>query len=272
VIETGTAANPQAETFFRYALGPDLTGLFIGAEGAYGIVTEATLRLYPYPEEIYLERFTCNDMATAVEIFRRIGTGNLACYISAPIIKPDYVLFDINIEGFRDEVELRKERIRRLIREYPGIEFRGSEAPAKFWDYRWYNTGVEFREGIAGAVNFFLPFSKLLEGLDAMREIMERHEIKNYVQQLFPGASASEVVALLFHFPGDAKEHAKIAGALKEMMDKAMLLGGAPYSKGRQWTPYLDKYMKNTGYLALARAIKETVDPNHVMNPGVAGL
>ncbi|ATW25885.1 FAD-binding oxidoreductase [Candidatus Formimonas warabiya] len=272
VVNTGTGANPQADTFFRYALGPDLTGLFLGAEGAYGIVTEATLRLYPYPEEIYLERFIVRDRGVAIKIFQEIAIHNLTCYISAPLVNPDYVLFDINIEGYHDEVALRKERVRDLILKYPGVELRGAEEPNKFWSYRWYNTGMEFKEGIAGVVNFFLPFDQLDGGLRVMREIIDRHQIKNYVQQVFPGPSASEVVALLFHFPGDEEEYHKIRAALDEMMDKALEMGGAPYSKGRQWAPYLKKYLADTGYGKLAQAIKTAVDPNHIMNPGVAGL
>lgn len=272
VVSTGTAANPQADTFFRYALGPDLTGAFIGAEGALGIVTEATLRMYPWPEEVFLERFTTKDVQTAIEIFREIATNNLTCYISAPLVKPGHVLFDINIEGFKDEVKLRKMRVRKLIEKYQGVEFKGSDEPNEFWSYRWYNTGLEFREGIAGVVNYFLPFDKLEVGLQAMREIITKFAVKNYVQQLFPGPSGSEVVALLFHYPGDREEFAKIHAAMKEMMERALALGGAPYSKGRQWAPYLQKHMQDTGYWWMAKAVKKAVDPNNIMNPGVIGL
>ena len=55
IVYTGSAANPNSDVFFRYGLGSDLTGLFIGAEGAFGIMTECTLRIFPFPEKIYLE-------------------------------------------------------------------------------------------------------------------------------------------------------------------------------------------------------------------------
>ena len=40
IVCTGSSANPNSDVFFRYGLGADLTGLFIGAEGAYGVMTE----------------------------------------------------------------------------------------------------------------------------------------------------------------------------------------------------------------------------------------
>ena len=64
----------------------------------------------------------------------------------------------------------------------------------------------------------------------------------------------------------------KVWAAVQEMMDRALELGGAPYSKGRQWGPYLEKHMQDTGYWRLQKAIKDLLDPNYIMNPGVIGL
>jgi glycolate oxidase len=272
VVETGTAANPAAGSFFRYALGPDLAGLLIGAEGALGIVTEITLRIYPWPEKIYLERYIGSNLGDAIKIFREIAHHNLVCYISVPVIKPDMVLFDVNVEGDVAEVEHRVQRIRSLVSAYPSVRYEGPEAPQKFWDRRWFSTGEEFKDGIAGAVNYFLPFGKLEEATVIMRQIMDRHGIRLYSQQMFPGPTGAEHVSLMFHHPGDKEEYAKIQGALPEMMDTALQLGGAPYSKGRQWGPHLEKHLGGSGYWRLLTAIKQVVDPNRIMNPDVLGL
>ncbi len=45
IIRTGSAANPNSEPFERYCLGPDLTGLFIGSSGMFGVLTKAVLRM-----------------------------------------------------------------------------------------------------------------------------------------------------------------------------------------------------------------------------------
>jgi FAD/FMN-containing dehydrogenase len=76
----------------------------------------------------------------------------------------------------------------------------------------------------------------------------------------------------MFFHPADKDERAKILNAMDEMMNKALEMGGAPYSKGRQWGPYLRKHLGNTGYWRLLTSIKETLDPNHIMNPEVIGL
>lgn len=272
VAETGTAANPASDSFFRYALGPDLAGLFIGAEGAFGIVTEATLRMYPWPERIYLERYIGTDLSDAIDIFREIARHDLVCYISVPVVKPGTILFDVNIEGDRVEVDHKIDRIRAIVAPYESVSLEGPEAPQKFWEYRWFNTGEEFKEGIAGAVNYFLPFKKLEEATYVMREIMERHQIQNYAQQMFPEPTGAEHVSLLFHHPDDQLEYRKIQTAVEEMMDRALAMGGAPYSKGRQWGPHLERHLGDTGYWAMLKTLKQALDPQCIMNPGVLGL
>lgn len=272
VVETGSAANPAADSFFRYALGPDLAGLFIGAEGMFGIVTEATLRIYPWPEQITLERYIGSDLHDAIDIFREIAHHNLVCYISAPVIKPGMILFDVNVEGDRHEVQHHLERIRTIVARYETVRYEGTEAPQLFWDYRWFNTGEEFKDGIAGAVNYFLPFGKLEEATYAMRELMDRHQIKLYAQQMFPEPTGAEHVSLMFHHPGDHEERAKIWALMPQMMDRALEMGGAPYSKGRQWAPHLQAHLGDTGYWRILTAIKKAIDPGHIMNPGVLGL
>jgi FAD/FMN-containing dehydrogenase len=54
IVETGTRTNKHSKMFSRAAFGPDLTGLFIGSYGIFGIVTEVTQELFhrqPFTEE-----------------------------------------------------------------------------------------------------------------------------------------------------------------------------------------------------------------------------
>jgi FAD/FMN-containing dehydrogenase len=112
----------------------------------------------------------------------------------------------------------------------------------------------------------------LEEGTLAMREIIEEHGIKTYTQQLFPQASGSEHVSLLFHHPDDKEEYAKVQEALPVIMQKALDLGGVPYTKGRQWSSLLRPHMADTGYWNLFKTFKQAIDPNGIMNTEIFGF
>ena len=49
-LRTGSAAAQDAGFFHRYCLGPDLTGLFVGADSTLGVITAVALWLHPLPQ------------------------------------------------------------------------------------------------------------------------------------------------------------------------------------------------------------------------------
>ncbi len=62
----------RLEPFPRSSTGPALQELFLGSEGALGIVTEATLKVFPLPERREVASFALASMADGVEAIRRI--------------------------------------------------------------------------------------------------------------------------------------------------------------------------------------------------------
>jgi FAD/FMN-containing dehydrogenase len=73
LVTTGSGGRKGAKPFTRYG-GPDLTGLFIGDNGAFGVKVAATLKLLPRPAEVGYLSFgfpTISAMAAAqVEMAR----------------------------------------------------------------------------------------------------------------------------------------------------------------------------------------------------------
>jgi D-lactate dehydrogenase (cytochrome) len=73
VVTTGSGGRIGAKPFTRYG-GPDLTGMFLGDNGAFGLKVAATLKLWPRPQETGFLSFgfpTMNAMAAAqVEMAR----------------------------------------------------------------------------------------------------------------------------------------------------------------------------------------------------------
>jgi len=56
----------------RAAVGPDLNQIFVGSEGTLGVITEATLRLHPAPEEERRAAWGFGSFADGLDVCRRI--------------------------------------------------------------------------------------------------------------------------------------------------------------------------------------------------------
>lgn len=76
--EHGLVRTPIAA---RPALGPDLAGLLVGAEGTLGIVTEVTLRLSPLPTEQHLESLAFDEVEPMVATMREIMAAGLRPFL-----------------------------------------------------------------------------------------------------------------------------------------------------------------------------------------------
>jgi alkyldihydroxyacetonephosphate synthase len=56
----------------RRAVGPDLRQLWIGSEGAFGIVTEVTLKVVPRPPDRWLQAYAVGSMRAGLDVIRRV--------------------------------------------------------------------------------------------------------------------------------------------------------------------------------------------------------
>jgi alkyldihydroxyacetonephosphate synthase len=69
----------------QHAAGPDWPRLFLGAEGTFGIITEATMRLDYIPEARYLRAVLFDDLGKALEAGRLIMTPPIAPLLGYPV-------------------------------------------------------------------------------------------------------------------------------------------------------------------------------------------
>jgi len=60
-------------TLPRAAMGPDTMQLFIGAEGALGIITQVTLRIFPMPEQRAFHGFRFPDVDTGLQCLQQLS-------------------------------------------------------------------------------------------------------------------------------------------------------------------------------------------------------
>jgi FAD/FMN-containing dehydrogenase len=76
-LRTGAAGKQSAPAFFRHD-GPDLTGMFLGDCGAFGVKAEATLRLMRMPEHEGWASFSFDDRTQCAEAIAEIARAGLA--------------------------------------------------------------------------------------------------------------------------------------------------------------------------------------------------
>ena len=87
ILRTGASAVATARPFFRY-YGPDLTGIFLGDAGAFGIKARITLRLIRHPAWVDTASFgfaTHEQMAGAMTQIAREGLVS-ECFAMDPVL------------------------------------------------------------------------------------------------------------------------------------------------------------------------------------------
>lgn len=77
VFNTGSSLFPNAGYHLRYGPFPDLAGLFMCAYGTLGIVTLASLRIYPINEANRIHLAAFDDFASAVDYMKDLINNNI---------------------------------------------------------------------------------------------------------------------------------------------------------------------------------------------------
>lgn len=118
--------------------GPDLTGMFIGSEGLFGIALEITLRLLPKPEVYYTVQAAYDSIEKAGNAVAMIVASGLlpgameimdrlAMDAAEAAVQPGYspdaaAILIVELEGPREEVDAEKPRLHQVIEESGAYE------------------------------------------------------------------------------------------------------------------------------------------------------
>jgi len=289
VVNTGSSANPQAKKFQRYCYGSDLTGLFIGSNGIFGIITEVTLKIYPLPEtrSYYGYQYETMEAAarTVYEIQKHsfphggmpvesmyLTLGKKALEMWKPPIYAEGIIFPLVLAGRRDEVEFYGKKLDEIcLKEGKPIKnIDLSISPLTAWPKR--------KEGAYGLRE--VPFCSNIPTLQVPKvgreffKLYKEFETEKYKIYPNPGFGGHACNQCDITFSADlsfdyrfAETRQKTRELIEKYYELGMSLGLAPHYIGllRQ-----NVIMPKLGHTyELLRTIKKTLDPNNIMVPGL---
>ncbi len=278
VIEIG---GPELD-----APGYDFLGMVIGAEGQFGIVTEATVRLLRMAEgarPILLGFDSAEDAGACVSAIIAAGIIPVAIeYMDKPAIricenfaKAGYPLdveamLIIEVEGSETEIERLLERITSIVYEFKPKVIRASqsdEESAAIWK------GRKAAFGAVGQISDYLcmdgtiPLSRLPEVLTGIARICDEYGFK--VANIFHAGDGNLHPLILYNAnePGEL-EQAEACGA--EILKLCVEVGGCLSGEHGVGIEKRDLMTVQFSAVDLTQQmrLKDIFDPNWLLNPG----
>jgi alkyldihydroxyacetonephosphate synthase len=294
------AGNVESKRFPVSGSGPNPDRLFLGSEGALGIITEAWIRLHKRPTHRAMTAVRFADYDKAVEAVRVLSQSGLNP-ANARLIEREEAeytgssdgTFDILVLGFESAdhpVDHWMSRALEICSDHGGkwdaASLDGaqiSDAGANSWRHKFLRgpylreyaiaRGV-MRETMETAVTWG-RFAALREHVKAethraIREVTGRPgSVTCRFTHIYPDGPAPYFTWFAY---GDKSRLPEQFMAIKQIGEQAMVDAGGTvthhHSLGRDHRPWYDKERPEL-FAAVLKSAKRALDPNQILNPGV---
>ena len=279
--------------------GYDLRNLFIGSEGTLGIITAATIKLYPLPQTrctAFLALASMDDaLAVLIQARRALGLDLTAFELmdntciallaqhfpnqplpfdKKTLTLPWFALLELSDHESQTHAEQRFENMLGQAIESELIKdavIASNLAQSKaLWHLRESVPLAEKMDGVAIKHDISIPISRMADFV---------HDTNHALQASFPG-----IRNVIFGHLGDGNLHYNVASgeygldalraskdAIQTLVyDRVHALGGsisAEHGIGQLKRDALIRY-KDPVEMALMRTLKQALDPQGIMNPG----
>ena len=271
----------------KYSSGPNLNHLFIGAEGAFGVITRATIRVYRAPESAQFATvgFDCFDegFRAAVEMLE-LGIRPSLLDLTE---EDGEVTLHLLFEGFSEGVAAQAQRAAAVCDAAGGYSL-GTEPTEHYWEAR-RDSAENYKLTALGQprkvrwnrwrrrlgfdyLHLALPSSKVLEYKKQSGQILADQGIS--VSEYAIWSRPELFSMLIFPDSGDPSEaRHRLARTVDRVLQLGQDMGGTMeycHGVGVKLNHLLAREM-GVGHHVI-RQLKETLDPNNIMNPGKLGL
>lgn len=269
----------------KQSAGYDLLHLFVGSEGTLGVITEATLKLIPIPQYQSAVVAAFPSIEAAVETVVAVRGSGLDP-AALELIDATHAAMLRNAEGVElsdhptlfmefhaahpGTLEAGLEMVSEICEEMGAISVKATTDTAerkKLWHARHHSYEIMVRSD--PGKKFFIndvavPISAYPELISYVEQLKHEHGITAYMI----GHAGDGNVHVEFPYANDA-EHAKALEINGLIVVKAIELGGTAtgeHGVGLGKARYMAR--EHGAGLDVMRAIKQTLDPNGILNPG----
>jgi len=269
----------------KHSAGLNLNTLLIGGEGCFGIITEATIRIFPKPEARLFRGYLFMNFEQGYSAIQQMFQRRLRPALldfGDDAETPGGALLYLAFEGNEVLTAAEEKQAVALCHAHGGKELPISDAET-FWRDR-HEIARRFarnrrqrrergRDGIyRDWIHVALPSSKVLAFRSAAQQIVDHHGVRLQESGLWV---QPELFSMRLGAEEGSVANAQLAleEAIEELLGLVQQMGGSmeyTHGVGVKLAPLM---AEEHGYgLQVMRQLKNALDPNHILNPGKMGL
>lgn len=303
VLADGTvvtyAPRPQS------AAGPDLVRLFLGGEGTTGIITSATLRIWPRPDVAVDRGLLFPDIPSALGACREFLRTGLRPHVYRLYDEADTALvfgsqglevprFDadhqgclciIGAEGTESVARFVGETARRIMIDHgahdlgagPGEHWRAHRHDVSYRFADYVKPGGAFGDAVMlDTMEVAAVWSRLVPLYEAVRAALDQHcdLVLAHFSHVYPEGSSIYFTLGAVNDGDEERALARYDAAWEAGMRATLEAGGTTthhHGVGLLRAPWLAEDLGGGGWEVLGR-VKRALDPQGLLNPGKLGL